>query len=164
MEDSLLHICAYLDEGEEITPENSFLVFYYPSKSGASNKKIYRMDSKQFQVSKGPNPYYLIAISDPQNCTSVSPVAELKQNFPNPFNPITNIGYDLPEDGEVQLTVYNLKGQLVKRLLNKRDSIGPHTVVWDGTDSRGNKCSSGVYYYRLTTNGKSVSKKMLMLK
>jgi len=89
---------------------------------------------------------------------------ELKQNYPNPFNPTTNISYDLPEDGEVQLSVYNLKGQFVKRLLNKRDSIGPHTVIWDGTDSRGNKCSSGLYYYRLTAGGKSVSKKMLMLK
>jgi len=164
VEDSLLHICAYLDEGEEITPENSFLVFYYPSKSGASNKKIYRMDSKQLQMSKSTNPYYFLAISDPQNCTSVSPVVELKQNYTNPFNPTTNISYDLPEDGDVRLSVYNLKGQLVKQLLNKRDSLGPHTVVWDGTDSRGNKCSSGVYYYRLTTNGKSVSKKMLMLK
>ncbi len=164
VEDSLLHICAYLDEGEEITPENSFLVFYYPSKSGASTKKIYRMDSKQLQMSKNTNPYYFLAISDPQNCTSVSPLVGLKQNYPNPFNPTTNISYDLPEDGDVRLSVYNLKGQLVKQLLNKRDSLGPHTVVWDGKDSRGNKCSSGVYYYRLTTGGKSLTKKMLMLK
>jgi len=85
-------------------------------------------------------------------------------NYPNPFNPSTTISYELPDDGHVQLTVYNLKGQLVRHLLNQRKSIGPHSILWDGKDSSGKSCSSGIYYYRLSHSGKSITKKMLMLK
>ncbi|MDD2331280.1 MAG: T9SS type A sorting domain-containing protein [Candidatus Cloacimonetes bacterium] len=165
VEDSLLHICAYLDDGEVITPDNSYLVFHYTgTKSGPTNKSIYRMSSKQLRQSKSPTNFYQISISDPQNCSPVSPIAILSQNYPNPFNPSTTISYELPVDGSVQISIYNLKGQLVKHLLNKHESIGPHSVVWDGKDSSGRACSSGMYYYRLTSFGKSISKKMLLLK
>jgi len=164
VEDSLLHICAYLDSGEVITPENSYLVFYYPAKSAPINKSIYRMSGKQFKQVKSPSTYYKISITDPQNCFPVTLLTKMNQNYPNPFNPSTSINFELPEDGDVQLSVYNFKGQLVKHLLNKRVSIGPHSVIWDGRDNKGKPCSSGVYYYRLSNNGKSITKKMLLMK
>ncbi|MDD2228823.1 MAG: T9SS type A sorting domain-containing protein [Candidatus Cloacimonetes bacterium] len=164
VEDSLLHICAYLDNGEVITPENSYLVFFYPAKSAPNSKSIYRMSVKQFQQIKSPSTYYLVSITDPQNCSSVSPIVTMRQNYPNPFNPSTTISYELPEDGNVQILIYNLKGQFVKQLLNKQESIGPHAIIWDGKDSTGRACSSGIYYYRLSSPGKIITKKMLMLK
>jgi len=85
-------------------------------------------------------------------------------NYPNPFNPSTTIAYELPEDGLVQLSIYNLKGQLVRKLLDKPQSIGAHSVIWDGKDATGTTCSSGMYFYRVSYNGKSITKKMLMMK
>ncbi len=164
VQDSLLHICAYLEDGEVITPDNSFLVFYDPAKSAISNKSIYRMNNKQFTQTKSPSTYYKISITDPQNCLPVNPLTKMDQNYPNPFNPTTTIRYNLPEDGHVQIFVYNLKGQLVKQLLNKRESLGTHSIIWDGKDKNGRTCSSGVYYYRLNNNSTSITKKMLMLK
>ncbi|MCB5251620.1 MAG: T9SS type A sorting domain-containing protein, partial [Candidatus Cloacimonetes bacterium] len=164
VEDHLLHICAYLDDGEVLTPDNSFLVFYDPAKSARSNKSIYRMNYKQLSPTKSPSTYYMVNITDPQNSLPVPATTKIHQNYPNPFNPDTTIRYELPEDGDVQISVYNLKGQLVKQLLNRRESIGTHSIIWDGRDSDGRTCSSGVYYYRINNNGTSITKKMLMLK
>jgi len=122
------------------------------------------MRGKQFQQVKSPSTYYMVSIADLQNCSPVSAITTMNQNYPNPFNPTTTISYEMPEDGEVQISIYNLKGQLIKHLLNKHESIGPHSIIWDGKDSTGRACSSGIYYYRLIGHGKSITKKMLMLK
>ena len=74
---------------------------------------------------------------------------ELGQNYPNPFNPSTTISFGLPVESQVELTVYNIRGQKVKSLVNSMMSAGYHEVVWDGTDQRDKKVSSGVYFYKL---------------
>ena len=90
---------------------------------------------------------------------------KLTQNYPNPFNPSTSIFYSIVEEGNVELNVYNIKGQLVKSLLNEHQLIGNHTVIWDGTDINERKVSSGLYFYRLEVNDKIIDiKKMIMLK
>lgn len=86
------------------------------------------------------------------------------QNFPNPFNPNTTISFTLPEPGDVMLGIYNIKGQLVKTLINMRKDSGAHTVVWNGTDQSGRGVSSGVYFYRLSAGGKSFTRRMLLMK
>lgn len=83
----------------------------------------------------------------------------LLQNFPNPFNPATQIIYSLPEAGMVELSVYNIHGQLVARLVNELQSAGSHTAVWQ---ARG--ASSGVYWIRLQTGKTTVMKKCLLIK
>ncbi len=88
----------------------------------------------------------------------------LKPNYPNPFNPTTTIAYSMPTAGHVNLAVYNLKGQLVKTLVNGNVNIGEHKVVWNGTDDNGQFVSSGVYFYRLNTNGRTETRKMMLMK
>lgn len=164
VEDSLLHICAYLDEDEEITAENSSLVFYYASKSAPASKSIYNLSNSLLISSKWPERYYTAKIKDFANSVPVSPNTIAQQNYPNPFNPSTTISYEIPEDGAVRLDIYNIKGQMVKTLINTHQSLGPHTAIWDGKDSNGRSCPSGVYYYRLTNSSQHLVKKMLMLK
>ncbi|HWR81673.1 MAG TPA: T9SS type A sorting domain-containing protein [Candidatus Deferrimicrobium sp.] len=83
----------------------------------------------------------------------------LRQNYPNPFNPSTDISFDLPTASTVELTVFNVLGQKVETLASGQMEAGSHTLTWDATPY-----SSGVYFYRISANGFSETKKMLMLK
>jgi hypothetical protein len=85
-------------------------------------------------------------------------------NYPNPFNPITTISYSVTQPTHVELTVYNIKGQKVKTLVNERKEAGEHLVVWDGSDRDNRPVASGVYFYQLSTGTKNMKKKMLLLK
>lgn len=101
--------------------------------------------------------------SNPQN--EVAPVVQmLGQNYPNPFNPETTISFSLPTAGNTNLAVYNVKGQLVKSLVNGNMTAGSHNLVWNGTDNSGNSVTSGVYFYRLSNNGKTETRKMMLMK
>jgi hypothetical protein len=103
----------------------------------------------------------IVGNSDDTN--SLPPV--LSQNYPNPFNPSTTIAYNIMKQGNVDLTIYNVKGQKVRNLVNEIKPIGHYNVTWDGTSDNGSKVGSGVYFYRLESNGlKTVLRKMLLLK
>jgi hypothetical protein len=86
------------------------------------------------------------------------------QAYPNPFNPETTIKYDLAEKGNVTLEVCNIKGQRVRTLVRETVDAGFHSVAWNGRDETGKTVSSGVYFYRLSTTDKTLTKKMLLLK
>jgi FlgD Ig-like domain len=88
----------------------------------------------------------------------------LYQNFPNPFNPSTNIHYQLPEPAYVTLEIFNCLGQKVRTLVNEFKADGYYSVVWDSTDDYNNSLPSGIYYYRLTTDEFSSTKKLILLK
>ncbi len=74
---------------------------------------------------------------------------ELKQNFPNPFNPSTTITYALPRQSHVVLIIYNILGQEVVRLVDGMEEPGTKSVMWNGHSAAGSSVSSGVYFYRL---------------
>lgn len=84
--------------------------------------------------------------------------------FPNPFNPTTNIRYDLPETGYVDLRMFDLTGREIRSLARGFDHAGAKSVVWDGKDNRGQSVSAGVYIYRLETAGQVKSHKLILLK
>ena len=88
----------------------------------------------------------------------------MMQNYPNPFNPETEISYSLPEAAQVRLTVYNMLGQKVKTLVDEYQAAGRKTVSWDGTDERGNKAASGIYFYRVKAGEFEDTKKMILMK
>ena len=88
----------------------------------------------------------------------------LHQNYPNPFNPETNISYDLPEDGLVSVNVYDMRGTLIKTLVNDVQSSGYRTLKWNGTNDKGQKVSAGLYLYRIEAEGFTDTKKMALLK
>lgn len=89
---------------------------------------------------------------------------ELLPNFPNPFNPETVISYQLSVVGDVKLAIYNVLGELVRNLRQRREMPGLHAVRWDGRDDAGLPVSSGVYIYRLETGQQTASRKMILLR
>jgi subtilisin family serine protease len=90
--------------------------------------------------------------------------AVLYPAFPNPFNPTTTIRYDLTRGGRVSLTVYDVLGRRVARLVDERQEAGPHAAVWDGAGDAGERVASGVYVYRLVAGDVERSRKMVLLK
>ncbi|RLG90483.1 MAG: hypothetical protein DRO16_02105 [Thermoprotei archaeon] len=88
----------------------------------------------------------------------------LPQNYPNPFNPQTKISYSLNRSGSTTLKILNIKGQLVKTLVNEYCSPGEYTVAWDGTDKKNKPVASGVYYYRLQVNDRVKTKSLTVVK
>ncbi|MFA4906718.1 MAG: FlgD immunoglobulin-like domain containing protein [archaeon] len=89
----------------------------------------------------------------------------LSNNYPNPFNPRTTIAFDLPEDSHVTLTIYDIMGREIVRLLDENQPAGFRHIVWDGKDKSGQTVSSGIYLYTLKTSaGFSETKKMALMR
>lgn len=88
----------------------------------------------------------------------------LKQNYPNPFNPSTTIEYMLNRESKVRVVVYDILGNEIKKLMDEVKPSGSYTLLWDGSDNNNRKVSSGVYFYRITSDIGSDQKKMIMLK
>ncbi len=94
----------------------------------------------------------------------VAMVPVLDQNVPNPFNPSTAISFNLPRAGQASLKIYNVKGELVSVLIDGEVAAGPQRAVWDGTGDNGRPVASGVYFYRLKTEDRTLDKRMLLIK
>jgi len=104
---------------------------------------------------------------DPFSDTDITvkpPVSRLLGNYPNPFNPSTTISFDMSTEGQVNISVYNIKGQRVRTLANDVYGAGRHSVVWAGDDFAGLSVGSGVYFYRMRVEGYTSVRKMLLLK
>lgn len=89
---------------------------------------------------------------------------ELEQNFPNPFNPSTDIRYSIAKAGTYSLEIYNVLGQRIATLVSKQHAVGTHQINWAGIDNNGAKVGSGIYFYRLSGEGVAKTKKMILLK
>ncbi len=85
-------------------------------------------------------------------------------NYPNPFNPITNIKFEVGKPGKVQINIYNERGQQIRKLIHKEFSAGLHTIIWDSKNELGMNVSSGTYYARIINNGLAKSIKMMLVK
>jgi len=95
-----------------------------------------------------------------QNISTEIPSAySLGQNYPNPFNPTTKIRFDVPKSGNVEISVYDMLGRKVTSLVDQKLRSGTFETEWNASDY-----PSGVYYYKLTTDGVSETKKMVLLK
>ena len=90
-------------------------------------------------------------------------VTALGGNYPNPFNPETTISYELKDAANVRLHVYNVKGQLVRSLVNTDQASGRYRVVFNACDDKGNPLSSGLYLYRFTAGSYSNTRKMMLM-
>jgi spore coat protein A len=88
----------------------------------------------------------------------------LHQNSPNPFNPVTVIGFELPASGAATLKVFNVRGQEVRTLVSESLPAGVHSIEWDGKNNLGNGVPSGIYFYQLRSGDLVQMKKMVMLK
>jgi hypothetical protein len=98
-----------------------------------------------------------VGVELPANVLSVS-------NFPNPFNPSTTIKLNLPKAGDVSLKVFNVRGELVRTLVDGQMVAGEHSIIWDGKTNAGSQSASGVYFYETRANGEVKINKMALVK
>jgi len=90
--------------------------------------------------------------------------SRLHASYPNPFNPVTNIAYELGNAADVNITVYNMLGQQVATLVTGFQTAGAYSVQWNGVDNAGHSVSSGLYFYTMQTEGFSATQKMMLIK
>lgn len=96
--------------------------------------------------------------------SNVPTVNKLSGNYPNPFNPVTQIKYSIKEQGLVKLEIYDIRGRKVKELVNETRAAGNHSETWLGRDEKGNSVGSGIYFYKLRVGRYTSTKKMLLMK
>ncbi len=88
----------------------------------------------------------------------------LHANVPNPFNPVTTVDFDLPASEQVELTVYDVAGRRVRRLLDETMPAGPHSVLWDGRDDHGARVASGTYLCHIRAGDYAATREMVLVK
>ena len=84
---------------------------------------------------------------------------KLHQNYPNPFNPITQISYEMPSEGNISLDLFDIRGVKIKTMISGLKSAGSHTFTLDASE-----LASGVYFYSMTSNGLSQTRKLILMK
>lgn len=148
-------------------PESNYGWILIGNESSSSTAK--RFDSKENTTEKNRpvlTVTYLTVVGVEETDAGVPGNYELAQNSPNPFNPATTIGYSIPDgvSGNVTLKVFDLRGAVVTTLVNQAGSPGMYSVVWDGTDTSGNRVSTGVYIYKIQAGEFTKSNKMMLMR
>jgi hypothetical protein len=103
-------------------------------------------------------------LTDVQNGSGLPTEFALNQNFPNPFNPTTEIAFSVPKQTPVKVVIYGLSGEVVATVVNQTMSAGNYRVTWNGKTDDGRAVASGVYFYHLQADGFTATKKMTLLK
>ncbi len=145
-----------IDSGTNLIDDYSFPYFDI-----YSNPRIMDgdWDSKEV-IDIGVNEYIRSDDND-----SISPSAENSLRcYPNPFNPSTHLSFSLENESNVNITIYNIKGQAVRTLVNRRMNSGIHKLEWNGSDNNNKQVSSGVYFCKLSTSEVSKTMKMVLMK
>ncbi len=171
--DSVVTVFAYLDslaltENDTI----SFVMHDYNDSKNVKKFTDYRIYDSVFnnyvgQITHKVNDeivFFDLTSKDDQLNNALPVVTEIKSIYPNPFNPETTIEFNLKENSQVNIRVYNLKGQLVKTLIDSKYEAGNHKIVWNGRNSNEQKVASGLYFCKMETKEKSVTKKMILMK
>ena len=116
-------------------------------------------DEGESDIVEFPFTYTGVGADDIVNITTA-----LKCNYPNPFNPTTNIAFSLKDASNVTMEIFNIKGQKVKTLINDRLEAGSHRIIWDGKDEDNKSVSSGIYFYKMKASKFVSTKKMILMK
>lgn len=109
------------------------------------------------------NGYGKISVST-EDGTNLPEKFELDQNFPNPFNPITEIEFSIPNDSDVNIVIFDVMGNEVKTLVNEFKPVGQYKVIWDGNYDTGQSVSAGIYFYKLQAGDFIQTRKIVLLK
>lgn len=124
----------------------------------ATEQYIYLVDNSQFIILS------FDATDVTEETSEVPKDLNLFSAYPNPFNPATTISFTLSSAQKARLEIFDILGRKVKMLADRKFEAGEHSIVWDGTDQNGFDASSGVYFYRLSTDGGQTTRKMLLLR
>lgn len=164
--DNQKYIQAFTDNGDFIYDNNSFLV----DNNNIEQVAFHKLNNNKYLISGINNliaNIKLFSLEDSPVSTHEIPIPCPQTNldiYPNPFNPITNISFNLTEDSKVVIEVFNVKGQKVSTLENSYLLKGNHTISWNSKNNNNNDLASGIYFCRFATNNKTITKKMLLLK
>ena len=167
VEDSSVQINAYILEGDGEDVE--FEMFYGRSKPETTCKDYLVYDPVSDLIEKRKirageyRDFYMVSFNEEEEDQIDNETLQVNHS-PNPFYTSTVISYNLSEDKNISLEVYNIKGQRIKTLYNGTASKGDHSITWNGTDANNHNVSSGIYFYKLISPGKVISKKMLMMR
>jgi len=134
-------------------------IYYMNVNLKDGTKIIYEIDNiKKIEFSD------ITSIDDTKKLHHVINSFKLLQNYPNPFNPSTTIEYQIPKSGHVKVSIFDLSGRLIKRILNQNQVKGSHKIHWNGESQIGEKVASGFYIYTVKFENSIYSKKMILLK
>jgi hypothetical protein len=106
----------------------------------------------------------IVSLSSRTGADNLPAEYSLDQNYPNPFNPTTTIMWTMPTTGRAKIEVFNILGRLIATPFEGQAPAGANEVIWDGRTSSGETAASGVYFYRLTADNYSETRKMMLLK
>lgn len=168
--DSLVEIPAYILDVLEDNPEIEFRL-YYDSKAvplSVVNPMVWddvteNYNTGNFQIRERRD-YYKVSISATTTNEDLPPIANSLTISPNPFNPSTNIRYYISSDYQVNIDIYNVKGQRVNTLVEGFKAAGDHTTVFNGRDFNNRPLASGIYFATLKHGGLTVTRKMILMK
>lgn len=164
-------LCSFIysdGNGWPLTPDGlgNSLVPVELNPTNNQNGSLYWRAS--YAIGGSPGADDLFVVSDEVQEIKVPERFTLGQNYPNPVSDLTYIDYMIPDEAQVQLSVYNIVGQHVITLVNNRQSAGLYQVTWDGVDQYNNKVTDGVYIYRLVIRtrdeNKVITRKMMIMK
>jgi hypothetical protein len=168
VQDSCEQILIYPDTTSPGDPYQ-FQVISGKSIATIQNYSVYRDSEATFLNGEfgqsQPYSYHCVRLGDRGEEQSIVPAdLTVHGNYPNPFNLDTRIAYYLPSESNVEISVYNIKGQLVKSYNRGIEEVGDHFVHWDGKDSNYRDCASGLYFCRISSGSQAIVHKMLLIK
>lgn len=159
-------------DGAQLLPWAEAMLLDWHFADPVSQKEIERNDAVfAYQDNRNPfidRPDFVARIYNPG--VSDVPAGEvvatilLHQNAPNPFNPATTIGYELEAAGPVSLQIYDLKGRLIRTLVDDSQDAGSHQVMWNGKNREGLSAPAGIYFYRLRSADATETRRMTLVK
>lgn len=159
-----LDLIIYSLDGNDIPPGTRKLINFQVTDAGVVQKDYTDM----FTISVADRGARRVPVkfgAGIRNHQIVAPSFSLTQNNPNPFNPATEMAYTVPTNAYVSITIYNLLGQEIVKLIDAPHIPGTYYTVWDGKNSKGQQAASGVYLYRMVTDtGFSASRRMILLR
>ncbi|MCF7920384.1 MAG: T9SS type A sorting domain-containing protein [Candidatus Cloacimonetes bacterium] len=167
VEDTISQICAYIleeEQGQEIE-----FAFWYDDRSEVEHRNTYRVYNEETEkyeqrnlITGMPGTHYEVSFEG--NLEEIVPPQYNLYCYPNPFNPELTVSFSLEETQDVELEIFNIRGQKVKRLVDELFRPSDYNIVWNGTDDNGNKVSSGVYFIRLQVGEDIVNDKVILMK
>tara|TARA_B110000444_G_C18468104_1_gene423391 strand:- start:92 stop:637 length:546 start_codon:yes stop_codon:yes gene_type:complete len=160
--DSSIFIIAYSTTGYPLSENGmEILLSINNDQNESTTIKIDNIIGSDFQGNR-------IGMDIANSKITVIPVPEtfiISNAYPNPFNPRTTFNIEMPENGSLSSSIYDIRGSLVKKIQdNQSMSAGYHKISWDGKDFKGSNVSNGVYFIRFQFENNSTIKRMLLLK
>jgi hypothetical protein len=161
---------AYILNNPSVILSNLEFVLYFPNRTTGMVKadySVYDPYSGSYESRKATaqdcSNYLMVSLSENEEY-QLPKVTQLCQNYPNPFNPTTIIEYGLVEAVTVELNIYNIKGQLVKNLVDDKRDAGTYQISWDGNDANNISVASGIYFSVMKAGNEVIRNRMILLK